>query len=295
MKILKKSYATTSFMTMGIGFTFPAQTIAFYAVLKAIKELTGIKGMISVFGDDLIYPTKMHSYAEGVLTDLGFLMNTEKTFTDTPFRESCGADYYDGVDVRPFQPEGGHEILVGAKALSFLYKMYNGLQLRWEKCELPNAFTYLLGQIHLFTKLVHQVPLDYPVTSGVQTAVVLDDPGYHPVYTSKHGDAVFLSLSHRGRIREVPIQTPYLWESLRQMSRGGKLNWEDRFMDPADSTILQWKWMKKRKSRHNKSPIYYHRLVPCVTRKGSDPTISESWNLTCRFDGAEVLQKIVVG
>ncbi len=37
----------------------------------------------------------------GALQLCGFTVNSSKSFTDGPFRESCGHDYYKGIDIRP--------------------------------------------------------------------------------------------------------------------------------------------------------------------------------------------------
>jgi hypothetical protein len=39
---------------------------------------------------------------QSLLAICGFKTNHSKTFSDGPFRESCGADWYEGIDVRPF-------------------------------------------------------------------------------------------------------------------------------------------------------------------------------------------------
>lgn len=46
-----------SVLPMGNGATFPVETLVFYVLLRALAELTGIRGEISVYGDDLIYPS----------------------------------------------------------------------------------------------------------------------------------------------------------------------------------------------------------------------------------------------
>lgn len=292
-----KVYYCPTFMTMGIGFTFPAQTIAFRSILKAISDLTGIRGSISVFGDDLIYPTKMHPYVRVVLEDLGFILNEDKTFVTTPFRESCGADFYDGVAVRPFQPEGQHEVLDGMQLLAHLYKLYNGLHTRWSEVELPETFAYLKRKMLLKTEFLHQVPEDFPVTSGIQKRCVSFDPDFLQPRRCVHGSYIFQCLSHKLRLREVPFQTPYLWEFLRvkELLAWRKIDigndivdtgevLDDRFTDPTDSAVLTWVWRKRRVSRHGRAPIWKWRLVPHVSEKGSTPIYAEDWTTAVSFE-----------
>jgi len=161
-------YYTSSVLPMGNGATFPVETLIFYCVLKAISELGDIRGLISVYGDDLIYPSQMHKYVKVVLPMLGFKLNLDKTFNRAFFRESCGSDFYRGTDVRPFYFKGQHRLLSKTQMVAELYKTVNGLRLRWEWSELLNTFRYLLSEIVMLTDDVYRVPPSYPVTSGVQ-------------------------------------------------------------------------------------------------------------------------------
>jgi len=89
--------------TMGNGFTFPLETTIFSAVVRAVIKVSGDKptaGTWSVFGDDIILRTKYTPDCLRLLDLLGFTVNSSKTFVEGPFRESCGRDYYRGVDVR---------------------------------------------------------------------------------------------------------------------------------------------------------------------------------------------------
>lgn len=43
--------------TMGNGYTFELESLIFYAVARATQEITGFRGPISVYGDDLIIPS----------------------------------------------------------------------------------------------------------------------------------------------------------------------------------------------------------------------------------------------
>lgn len=105
----------TKFAPMGSACCFPIEAAIFWALAiaamypstKAIysaffhRRARQIPHMerVSVFGDDIIIPNR---YAESyctLLEDLGLTVNHTKSYTSGPFRESCGADYYDGTDV----------------------------------------------------------------------------------------------------------------------------------------------------------------------------------------------------
>lgn len=93
--------------SMGNGFTFELESLIFYALAKASCEDVGlhykeIQKCVSVFGDDIIIPADCTDVFLSNLTLFGFTANVKKSFTKGYFFESCGADYYDGIDVRPF-------------------------------------------------------------------------------------------------------------------------------------------------------------------------------------------------
>jgi hypothetical protein len=99
-------YRLEKFSSMGNGYTFELETVIFAALACAWSRLNGFSGRLGedvfVFGDDIILPDGIAQPFLKVLSWFGFSVNTEKTFIgDVPFRESCGADYLSGYDVRP--------------------------------------------------------------------------------------------------------------------------------------------------------------------------------------------------
>lgn len=93
--------------SMGNGFTFELESLIFYALAVAIAERNGlhaseIKKSIGVFGDDIIVPRRISGDLITGMSLFGFTANIEKSFVKGFFFESCGADYYNCSDVRPF-------------------------------------------------------------------------------------------------------------------------------------------------------------------------------------------------
>ncbi|DAD52132.1 RNA-directed RNA polymerase [ssRNA phage Zoerhiza.3_2] len=96
------------FSSMGNGFTFPLQTIVFTCVVLAVYRVLGITplrpdtgfGNYGVFGDDIICVANSYDYIVRCLGLLGFRVNSSKSYNLGPFRESCGADYYRGRNIR---------------------------------------------------------------------------------------------------------------------------------------------------------------------------------------------------
>lgn len=90
------------FSSMGNGFTFELESLLFYALTRAVCYHTRTPGSISVYGDDIIIPTRAAYTLRRVLGWCGFKVNTSKSYWDGAFRESCGKHYYAGLDVTPF-------------------------------------------------------------------------------------------------------------------------------------------------------------------------------------------------
>ena len=87
------------FSSMGNGFTFPLESVVFYALARSVCE---DHETVSVYGDDIIVPTHRFSALAEILRAVGFMPNEKKSYSTGPFRESCGKDYYKGIDVRPY-------------------------------------------------------------------------------------------------------------------------------------------------------------------------------------------------
>jgi hypothetical protein len=89
------------FCSMGNGFCFPLESLIFASLAHAVTTVCGHPGDFSVYGDDIVVPQSAALLLKEVLGDAGFALNTDKSFIVGPFRESCGADWYAGQDVRP--------------------------------------------------------------------------------------------------------------------------------------------------------------------------------------------------
>lgn len=85
------------FSSMGNGYTFELESLIFFALCSVVCP----GEVVSVYGDDLIVPTHRYSDVISALRLLGFIPNDDKSFGVGPFRESCGADFFEGINVRP--------------------------------------------------------------------------------------------------------------------------------------------------------------------------------------------------
>jgi len=116
------------FSSMGNGFTFELETLIFLGLSLACCDPTrATPGKdVFVYGDDIIIPTETAKDLIPVLSFFGMAVNERKSFVDGPFRESCGGDYFLGVDVRPFHlkelPNEPQQLIALANGLRRLTK-----------------------------------------------------------------------------------------------------------------------------------------------------------------------------
>ena len=111
-----QTIALEKFSSMGNGFTFPLETLIFWALVRA----TVPHGVVNAYGDDIICPSQNFDEVVRVLEHAGFSINRKKSYASGPFRESCGCDYYHGINVRPFYQKD----LVSVRSLFVLHNWY---------------------------------------------------------------------------------------------------------------------------------------------------------------------------
>lgn len=113
------------FSSMGNGFTFELESLLFYSLLLAVRQLFGKKrDVVSCFGDDIIVSRHLAAKTIAILEFSGFTINLEKSFVSGPFKESCGHDYYRGVNVRPIYFKG----IAGKKSIEQLFYILNRIR-----------------------------------------------------------------------------------------------------------------------------------------------------------------------
>jgi len=136
----------SKFASMGSALCFPIEAVVFLTtILLGIqdelkrpltrRDLLSLVGKVRVYGDDIIVPVEYVRSVVDKLQTFGFVVNVEKSFWTGKFRESCGKEYYDGVDVSivrcrrmlPTQRRHVQEIISAVSLRNQLY--YAGL---WE-------------------------------------------------------------------------------------------------------------------------------------------------------------------
>lgn len=94
--------------TMGNGFTFALMTLLLTSLIYGFRAVRGGPNLYidwsctAVYGDDIIIKTAEYAPFICVLESAGLVVNVDKSYSEGPFRESCGGDYWNGIDVTPF-------------------------------------------------------------------------------------------------------------------------------------------------------------------------------------------------
>lgn len=195
------------FSTMGNGFTFALETLVFFAVCKAICPEGAI---VSAYGDDLVVPQRNVMDTIDALEFLGFKVNRAKSCLAGRFFESCGTDWFDGINVRPFFLTGQDEEL----HVPYLVTQANALR-RWSN--------RLLGGVGCEARYMPVWNALYEASPAAWQRCVVPlsagDVGFisTPQYGSRRWDHGYQRVRYRyRRIRSVP-------ERVRKTSFGVEL------------------------------------------------------------------------
>jgi len=200
--------------TMGNGFTFPLQTLLFSCMVRCVFLLSGkallrskvhVKrlthygetsrsiriGNFGVFGDDIIIPTEMYGMMCRLLTLCGFRVNLTKSFAEGPFRESCGADFLNGINVRPVYL---HDLQAEHSRFSF----YN--LLRYWSCRHNVRLRRVLGLLVRSVRYL-PVPRSSPIEVGLHVPFSLVSGGL--LKRDVNGSILYYHLTPRPQLATV--------------------------------------------------------------------------------------------
>lgn len=115
------------FSSMGNGYTFELESLIFLATARACVPKFN-HGLIGIYGDDIIVPQENARAVIDALKFLGFSVNENKTFLAGKFYESCGTDWFQGQDVRPFFLRGR-----GSSNIPYSLQIANAIRLYSQK------------------------------------------------------------------------------------------------------------------------------------------------------------------
>lgn len=131
------------FSSMGNALTFPLETLIFFSLAYVVCTESERK-QIKVYGDDILVPTNKMLLVMELLSFAGFTPNPTKSFGFGKFRESCGADCYSGVDIRPVYVKSSKKL-----HLHDVYNLHNRLATNRVGFSLPRVLQYLQSLCHI--------------------------------------------------------------------------------------------------------------------------------------------------
>lgn len=109
--------------SMGNGYTFPLETLIFWAIGVSCYSMVESHGSTVVYGDDIIVRRSTAALLTEVLKYCGFKVNTAKSFYFGPFRESCGEDWWEMDRVVPLYLRW-----IARLRPTDIYRCHNGLK-----------------------------------------------------------------------------------------------------------------------------------------------------------------------
>lgn len=175
-----QTFHLEKFSAMGNGFTFELETVIFLSIAHVATEISGLTPVygknVSVYGDDIIVPVEAFSNLVALLKFFGFETNVRKSFATGSFRESCGGDYLNGMDVRPYFlekfPSNPNEWISLANGINRVLTKFVRTQparRSWHKCldQLPSDIRQIRGPESLGDIVIHGgrfVPVERKLT-----------------------------------------------------------------------------------------------------------------------------------
>jgi len=131
----------TKFASMGSALCFPVEAMVFLTIcfmgierdqghqFTNRRDLYPFIGKVRVYGDDIVIPVENVFTVTALLENFRFKVSDHKSFWTGGFRESCGKEYYDGVDVsivkfRRLFPLSRQHVPETVSLLSFRNQLY---------------------------------------------------------------------------------------------------------------------------------------------------------------------------
>jgi hypothetical protein len=216
-KIDGHTFEYAKLSSMGNGFTFVVESVLFGALVRASIRRTRSVEISAVYGDDLIVPRTAANYLIQLLSLSGFSVNTDKSYFEGPFRESCGSDYFRGWNVRPVFLKKVPKTVVD------LFYLYNVLIQRklnqpwFFECNFSSTLNYLYKLIPSRYKMIVG-----PVSEELDTHLFQERTSFP---RNKHGQVVFYQIRAIPRkfnskefflrkmmVPLVPLERDYKWD-----------------------------------------------------------------------------------
>ncbi len=159
-KSFKRVYLE-KFSSMGNAFTFELESLIFWSLAASVNEAYSSNGgSVGVYGDDIVVKRCLFDPLVEVLNWCGFKVNSLKSYKDGDFYESCGGNYFKGVDVTGFCQE--ESLTSKAEIISF----HNRL-VRWSMRIFNTPFAPCIKKLAAYLHDgTHKVPFSHVSDDG---------------------------------------------------------------------------------------------------------------------------------
>lgn len=261
------------FAPMGSCTCFPTECIIFVLAaelaVRRTRSLSSNRRQVCVYGDDIIVPTYAYDELLSILGNLGFTINTSKSFHQGGFRESCGAEAWRGVDIAPLRyktvPLGAGSTRVDSKVLSSGLALANGLFSQG----LHDTRAWFLQ--HLYAKYV-ELPFG-PSGRGARCKL----PAQMAFFATFDGGHSTLATPtptnfHLRRKYDRNLQT-IVYEVIRWKLREREIHVEETYLSQIDACrLIEWLARHAQESCDINAPIPYtltplNRVTSFITRR----------------------------
>lgn len=180
----------SKFASMGSALCFPVEamvftTVIFLGIQKQLRtsltkrDVKSLKERVRVYGDDLIVPVEYAHTVVEELENFGFRVNSGKSFWNGKFRESCGKEYFNGVDVSivrarrmfPTQRQDAKEVISLVSLRNQLFKLGFEDTVRWldsKIMDVLNYFPYVEESSPLLGRLSYEPVRSERIDSALQ-------------------------------------------------------------------------------------------------------------------------------
>lgn len=156
------------FAPMGSSCCFPVEALVFWAcavaVIRTSRKLRGFPDVF-VYGDDIIIPSESFADVMRGLESIGLKVNANKSYWKGPFRESCGGDFHNGMDVTP------------VRVRKYLSKSRTSVMTNADLCNLFVAKFGYTNALSLISVIEEEGGYVYPRSELQLPAVIRSTPG----------------------------------------------------------------------------------------------------------------------
>lgn len=232
---------------MGSGLTFPTMSLLIsLSICRLVVNRFGlpyeyVRKNVFIYGDDIIIPIEWYDSATEGLSRIGLKTNVNKCFRNSHFRESCGADYYNGVPVIPVRLKLSEskpcvrDGLLFVSGPSSVHQLYaHAIEL--EKAGLVNAAECILATLRKVVTMVPGQIQDGPYLvdfhKGTDHLSFFKDYLVNVVVPIKHRHLDRPLLSTNGRVYK---RSPHIYMGDRL--KGSRLDDIDGFVNRRNSGI----------------------------------------------------------